>query len=116
MPGENSVLKAKLMAKAEALIDELLAAQKPSEETQLVDIEQAVLGLGQRLQRALTAELVAAHTAVVEATGLTCPQCGGKLKAKGKRTRRVLTEMGDVSVRREYYHCAACGTGVFPPG
>jgi len=116
MPGANSALKARLMAKAEALIDELLTAQKPAQETKLVDIEQAVVGLGQRLQQALTAELVNAHTAVVESAGLTCPQCGGKLKAKGKRTRRVVTETGEVSVRRAYYHCAACGTGVFPPG
>lgn len=116
MPGETQELKARLMAQAETLIDELLSSQKPVEASTLADIEQAVLGLGRRLQQALTAELVKAQATVVEPVGLTCPQCGGKLKAKGKRTRRVVTETGEVSVARAYYHCAACGTGLFPPG
>lgn len=116
MPDQTPELKARLMAQAEALIDELLTHRKPVQDTTLADIEQAVLGIGQRLQQALTVELVNAQGKVVEPTGQTCPQCGGKLKAKGKRTRRVVTETGEVSLTREYYHCAGCGTGLFPPG
>lgn len=116
MPDKNQAIKARLMAQAEVLIDALLSSCQPAAEATLTDIEQAVLGLGQRLQQALTAELVNTQATAVEASGLRCPHCGGKLKAKGKRTRRVVTETGEVKVTREYYHCAACGTGLFPPG
>jgi hypothetical protein len=43
-----------------------------------------------------------------------CPDCGQKLKNKGQRRRRIVTEAGDVEVERTYYHCAACGQGFSP--
>ena len=45
-----------------------------------------------------------------------CPDCGGKLRHKGKKLKRVVTVRGEVEVERDYYHCAQCGTGYFPPG
>ena len=45
-----------------------------------------------------------------------CPECGGKLKKKGKRERQLKTSRGTVKVKRERYECEDCGSGVFPPG
>jgi hypothetical protein len=67
MARRNEELKRKLMAKAEAVIDEILANRKDPKETTLSDIEQAVLVAGQRLEQELTAELVAESTGVWEA-------------------------------------------------
>ena len=108
-------IKARLMAQAEAMIDELLATRKAPEEASLEDIEQAALGIGERLEQAVTAELVQDSAAVVERDWPTCPRCGARLKAKGKRRQRIVTETGEVTVEREYYHCAACRQGLFPP-
>jgi hypothetical protein len=38
------------------------------------------------------------------------------MKNKGKRRRRIVTEAGEIELKRTYYHCAACGVGLFPPG
>ena len=116
MPAKNAELQARLEAKAKAAIEELLVQQKDPAQRTLSDIEQTVRVAGQALEQALTAELAAESAAQVEADWPGCPECGGRLKAKGKRPKRLVTETGEVEVEREYYHCAACGVGIFPPG
>jgi transposase-like protein len=68
-----------------------------------------------KFEQALTTELVAESAAELPAWP-NCPQCGQKMKNKGKRRRRVVTETGEVEIERHYYHCAGCGQGFFPPG
>jgi len=116
MSRTKAELQAQLEAKARAVIEELLAHQKDPAHRTLTDIEQAVRVAGQALTQAFTAELVAESAAQVEAEWPTCRVCGRRMKAKGKRPKRVVTETGEVSVEREYYSCAECGTGFFPPG
>lgn len=115
MSDPKAEMKARLLAKAEAVIDEVLAARQPPSEAKLADIEQSALRVGQHLAQALTAELVAESGAAV-ATWPDCPECGRRMRVKGKRQRVVVLETGEVTVERAYYHCAACQTGVFPPG
>jgi uncharacterized protein with PIN domain len=109
-------LKRELMAKAESVIDELLAKRKDPREATLSDIERAVLVAGQRLEQELTASLVKESAAQVEEEWPRCPECGGRMKAKGKRTKRLVTEKGQVRLERAYYYCAVCRRGIFPPG
>lgn len=45
-----------------------------------------------------------------------CETCGGKLRYKGKKAKRVVSLRGEVTVERDYYQCETCGTGYFPPG
>jgi hypothetical protein len=47
-----------------------------------------------------------------------CPQCGGRLVARGRHTRRVLLERqpDGVQLQRQYGYCPACKAGLFPPG
>jgi hypothetical protein len=116
MPPTNPDLKARLLAKAEAVIEAMLAQRKAASEISLAEIEQGVLAAGQEWTQALTAELVADSGRGLTDPWPTCPECGRRLKAKGKRRRRLVTQTGEVTLRREYYHCAACGKGLFPPG
>jgi ribosomal protein L34E len=45
-----------------------------------------------------------------------CPACGELLQARGKRTRRLKTQGGqELTLRREYGSCPACGRQLFPP-
>lgn len=55
-------------------------------------------------------------TMLSEASRPSCPECAGRLEARGKQTRALQTMRGDVvSLRRSYTVCRSCGTGVFPP-
>lgn len=46
-----------------------------------------------------------------------CPECGGALQPRGRRTRRLKTHGGqEVTLPREYGVCPHCGQGHFPPG
>lgn len=116
MSHPDTQLQARLEASARAVIEELLAEQKDPARRTLTDIEQAVRVAGQKLEQALTVELVAESAAQLELDWPLCPDCGRRMKAKGRRLKRLVTEMGAVSLEREYYYCAGCRTGIFPPG
>jgi len=115
MSDRHAELKARLKAEADAAIEELLAKRKAPAEASLADIERVVRAASLKFEEALTTELLAESAAELPAWP-TCPQCGQKMKNKGKRRRRVVTETGEVELERHYYYCAACGRGLFPPG
>ena len=115
MPERDAELAARLEAAAKAAIAKVLAERKLPAEATLADIEQAALAAGAELEQAIAAELARESAAALPAWP-DCPQCGQKLKSKGKRRRRIVTEAGEIEVERLYYHCAACGQGFFPPG
>jgi uncharacterized protein with PIN domain len=105
-------LKARLLAEAEGIIEEIVGQDQASHPRTLNEIEQAALKAGQQVKASVLAGLVgnAPHMPASD----TCPQCGGKLKAKGKRPKWVLTQAGEVQVERDYYYCEQCKTGFFP--
>jgi len=76
-------------------------------------VEERLAGLRARLVE--RAALASAATDLRERPA--CPQCGGAVQARGKRTRR-LTVPGDhvMELERTYAGCPQCGTGFFPPG
>jgi Zn finger protein HypA/HybF involved in hydrogenase expression len=48
--------------------------------------------------------------------GVTCSQCGTKLRKKGKKKRQLQTQEGQtIELEREYGVCPKCGHGLFPP-
>lgn len=52
-----------------------------------------------------------------DAPAPTCPQCGTRLVARGKRKRRLQSSGGaEVELERSYGTCPTCGVGLFPPG
>ena len=115
MPKAESELEARLLAQAKTTIAKALAERKAPAQATLADIEQVARGAGQQIEQAIATALVEESAAELPAWP-TCPACGQKMKHKGKRRRRIVTEAGEVEVTRTYYHCAACGQGIFPPG
>jgi hypothetical protein len=109
-------LKARLMAEAEAAIDEMLAHKPEAEDITLSDIERLAIGSGKEFRAAVLACLVQDSQAEQAVAGWPCPQCGQAMHYKGKRAKMIVTEAGEVCVERDYYYCAACKHGVFPPG
>jgi len=112
MPSKHDNLKARLLADAEAAIDKMLSDERLSEQMTLSDIE-AVIGESEAdfRQRALE-EIIAMQ----KENRKTCPVCGGHLRNKGKRKKRVVTLRGESEIDRTYYACETCQKGYFPPG
>jgi NADH pyrophosphatase NudC (nudix superfamily) len=86
----------------------------------LAEIERAVDEQVSQLRASLIEEMAQAsplERAEAGQVGRTCPQCGERLQARGKRTRRLQTQGGQqVSLTRQYQSCPACGYSFFPPG
>lgn len=113
-PTEDDV-KARLMAKAEAAIDRLLAKQKGQEAMTLSEIEELALDLRQEIGEKAT-QVLADTTEDASVPGPSCPTCGEEMHSKGRKRRRVVTRSGEIEVERTYYYCERCKQGFFPPG
>lgn len=109
----KGLLKAQLMAQAEAAIEELLAGRKA--ENTLSDIEDLVEAAGHGLQQQLT-ETLLKEESQPKGPGPVCEQCGREMHYKGQKPRQVVTKTGEVAVERGYYYCKECRRGIFPPG
>ena len=111
MPTNRDDLKAKLLAQAEAAIEQMLSDERLSEAMTMSEIE-ALVGASEAdfRQRALE-EIIA----IQQENAKTCPLCGSSLRNKGKRKKRVVTLRGASEIERTYYHCETCQQGYFPP-
>jgi len=114
MPSNAQELKAQMMAEAEEAIDKLLAGADEKENLTLGDIERLVRTAGQRVMKGFTQDLVEAEAEEERAN--TCPECGQKMRYKGRKARDLSTETGEVRLERAHYYCPECQKGVFPPG
>ncbi|MGB9578416.1 MAG: hypothetical protein ACPL3S_04025 [Halothiobacillaceae bacterium] len=114
MGSQGEELRARMMAEAGRAIDRLLEEVGDPERMTLTDIERGVRQAGQRVMEMFTQELAEAGAAV--RGDEACPVCGAKAHYKGQKQRRLVTETGEVCVRRDYYYCPQCREGFFPPG
>ena len=72
-------------------------------------------------RRAVMAELLRAlacqHGTGQEAAGQVCRSCGGQMEYKGEPKREVEHYLeGETELKRAYYYCPQCESGLFPPG
>lgn len=86
----------------------------------LAEIEWAVDEQMNRLRARMIEELAQTHSpeqAAGQKQPVTCPQCGKRMQARGKRQRRLQTQGGqEVTLSRDYQSCPHCGYSFFPPG
>lgn len=106
-------LKARMMAEAEKAIDRMLAEKSKRQELQLGDIERMVREAGEQVMERFTNEIVREEAQGEESS--ICPECGQKMRYKGRKARDLVTETGEVRMERAYYYCPRCQKGVFPP-
>lgn len=113
MPQTDNELKARMMARAEAAIDALLAKRKNIGKLGLDDIERMSRETGGQVMQGVTADLAEAEACAEE--GRVCPECGQELIYKGRKARRLVTDAGEVCIERSHYYCPTCRKGIFPP-
>lgn len=111
MSAEKAELRAKLLAQAEAAIDRMLSDERLNETMTLSDIE-AVIGVSEADFRQRVLEEI---ISLQEDNPSACALCGGSLRNKGKRKKRVVTLRGETDIERNYYQCETCSKGYFPP-
>ena len=116
MRKRRSELKGNLMREAEAVIDELLAWEEQVAGPDLSQIEEVVLKLRQRLSEKMAEAVIQQQDNVARVPGPACPECGGEMRNKGLHSKEVSSWVGEIQIKRGYYHCPKCKRGLFPPG
>ena len=107
-------IKAELLAKYEALLDEVLREEGTMEGLRLTDIEALALDTRAKVGKQVTAALLE-NRGEPSVPGPSCPGCGQEMHYKGEKHRYLRTRSGDVEVERAYYYCPTCRQGLFPP-
>jgi len=116
MKGTRDEMKADLMHEAEVLIDELIEWNEHTSRPTLTQIEDIVLRLRQRLSEQMAMSVVESQETIRPTPGPTCPQCGHEMHYKDMKRSTVESRVGRLPLRRGYYYCETCPTGIFPPG
>lgn len=109
-------LKARLLAKAEKAIDEMLAEKPVTGTMSLADIERLVLKSGAQFEADVLKELGQEESEVESTHEQICEDCGSRMQRRGRSGRQVRTEVGAAHLDRAYYVCPGCGASLFPPG
>ena len=101
---------------AEQMYDELSAWREAHPEASFDEIGDQVTLRRQVLMGELLSQLAVQQESEEVCNALRCEQCGSVLTYKGQPQRGVVHLEGEATLRRAYYHCPHCGSGVFPPG
>ena len=113
---DRTAVKAELMRKAEAVIDDLLDWHEATERPTLNQVEEKVLKLRQRLSEEMAVTVIEHQAAVRPVPGPQCTQCGQEMHYKDMKGKTVTSWVGALRLERGYYYCDQCRTGLFPPG
>lgn len=100
---------------AAEMYEELAAWREQHPEASFDEIAHQVTPRRQALMGELLTQLACQHGQGEAAEGLSCAECGHRLVYKGKPQRAVGHLEGEMRLRRAYYYCPQCRTGVFPP-
>ncbi len=108
-------IKAELLAKYEATLDEMLSQGETQAGLTLTDIEEMALRTRAQVGEQVTAAFVESQSEA-GVPGPRFPSCGQEMRKKGRKHRYLRTRSGDVEMERAYYYCPTCRRGHFPPG
>jgi len=116
MESERERIKKALLAEIEGMMEEMLEWEEKHSAPTLVEIEEVVLKIRQRVGQRLAQFLVERQGAARPVPGPVCPHCGKEMRYKGSSPVTVGSRVGPLDIRRGYYYCERCHSGLFPPG
>jgi len=108
--------KAELMKEAEARIEALLDWAEKTNEPTLEQIEEVVLGLRQKIGEEMAQAVVEGEAATRPVPEPGCPKCKQQMRYKGEKVKEITSWVGELKLKRGYYYCDHCASGLFPPG
>lgn len=108
--------RAKLLAAAQAAIEEYLDWEEQANKPNLTAIEDVVLQVRERFGQRLAEVAFADQDAKQPVAAPVCPSCGQAMCYKGQKGLEVESRVGPLSLARGHYYCARCHSGLFPPG
>lgn len=108
--------KAELMRAAEVEIEALLEWTEKTATPNLEQIEEVVLRLRQRIGVQMAQTVVEGTEAVRPVPEPSCPECGQRMPYKGQKTKGISSWVGELELKRGYFYCDHCQSGLFPPG
>jgi ssDNA-binding Zn-finger/Zn-ribbon topoisomerase 1 len=108
--------RVRLLAAAEAAIDELLAWEETNKAPNLRQIEEEVLKLREEFGQELALTVLEGQEVVQPVAEVRCPKCGQEMRYKGQKPTGIESWVVNGALKRGYYYCPACKQGIFPPG
>ena len=108
-------MKVKLLADAEATIDQFLDWVEKTERPNLTQIEDTVLAFRRHLGETMAEAAIRAQAATHPVPGPRCPTCDREMHFKDDQTKTVTSRVSELDLNRSYYYCAYCKQGLFPP-
>jgi len=108
--------EAQLREAMEGILEELWVWEEGQERPNLEAMEEVVLRLRHQLGQAMLEVLVEGQEAGQPVEPPRCEECGEPMRNKGGKVRGVESRVGEVELERNYYYCARCRSGFFPPG
>lgn len=116
MKRSREQIKAELLKRFEQEVDELLEWQEQSQSPNLSQFEDEILAARKEISIALLEEMLQGEEQREPVEAPRCAKCGQPMEGKGKQPQVIETRVGTLRQEREYYYCAHCKVGVFPPG
>ena len=107
--------RARLLRKAEKVIEEYLAWEESHPQPNLTEMEDITLKLRKELGREMAQMMVEEQAERVPVPGPACEKCGKGMRYKGEKETQVESRVGALRVGRGYYYCPECQAGLFPP-
>jgi len=108
--------KARLLAKAEELVDEYLVWEESNPRPDLTQIEEIALKLRKELGKEIGQMALEEQAERRPVPGPKCAECGQEMHYKGEKSNQVESRVGGLEMERGYYYCPTCRAGLFPPG
>ncbi len=116
MKRSRAQIKADLMKQYEEEVDKILDWQEQRKGPTLSEFEDEILAARKRVSIGLLERMLSGEEQREPVEAPRCPKCGKPMEAKGKQPQVIETRVGTLQVEREYYYCAPCQAGLFPPG
>jgi hypothetical protein len=108
-------MKAQLLAKAEATIDQFLDWVEQTDRPNLTQIEDAVWGFRRQVGQSMAETALQAQAATHPVPGPRCPTCQREMHYKDAKAKTLTSRVSDLKLHRSYYYCPHCQQGLFPP-